>query len=112
MIGDVVGILDALGVERADVVGHDWGAGIGWTLASVVPQRVQRYVALSVGRSADYFADMRQREMSWYMLLFLFEGVAEEALRRDDWALLRAWMRDPVDWTSSATSRTSPVPAP
>src|SRR6478672_2355545 len=97
VIGDVVGILDALGVERADVVGHDWGAGIGWTLASVVPQRVQRYVALSVGRSVDYFADMRQREMSWYMLLFLFEGVAEEALRRDDWALLRAWMRDPVD---------------
>ena len=97
LIGDLVGLLDALGVERADVVGHDWGAGIGWTLASVVPQRVQRYVALSVGRSADYFADMRQREMSWYMLLFLFEGVAEEALRRDDWALLRAWMRDPVD---------------
>ena len=62
-----------------------------------MPQRVQRYAALSVGRSADYFADMHQREMSWYMLLFLFEGVAEEALRRDDWALLRAWMRDPVD---------------
>lgn len=97
LVGDLVEILDALGVERADVVGHDWGAGIGWTLASVMPQRVQRYVALSVGRSADYFADVHQREMSWYMLLFLFEGVAEEALRRDDWALLRAWTRDPVD---------------
>ena len=97
LIGDVVGILDALGVERADVVGHDWGAAIGWTLASLLPQRVQRYVALSVGRSTDYFADMHQREMSWYMLLFLFEGVAEVALRRADWALLRAWMRDPVD---------------
>jgi hypothetical protein len=35
--------------------------------------------------------------MSWYMWLFLVEGVAEEALRRDDWALLRAWTRDPVD---------------
>jgi len=35
--------------------------------------------------------------MSWYMWLFLAEGVAEEALRRDDWALLRAWTRDPVD---------------
>ena len=31
------------------------------------------------------------------MWLFLAEGVAEEALRRDDWALLRAWTRDPVD---------------
>jgi pimeloyl-ACP methyl ester carboxylesterase len=35
--------------------------------------------------------------MSWYMWLFLVEGVAEEVLRRDDWALLRAWTREPVD---------------
>jgi pimeloyl-ACP methyl ester carboxylesterase len=97
LLADVLGVLDALDVERCDVVGHDWGAGIGWVLASVAPQRVQRYVALSVGHSADYFGDIRQREMSWYMLLFLFEGVAEEALRRDDWALLRTWLRDPVD---------------
>ena len=97
LLADVLGILDAVGVERADVVGHDWGAGLGWVLASLAPQRVQRYVPLSVGRSTEYFLDMRQREMSWYMLLFLFEGVAEEALRRDGWALLRAWMRDPVD---------------
>lgn len=97
LIGDVVGILDALGVERADVVGHDWGAGIGWMLASLLPQRVQRYAALSVGHPTDYFADLRQREMSWYMFLFLFEGVAEEALRRADWEFLRTWLRDAVD---------------
>ena len=97
LVADVLGVLDTLGAQRADVVGHDWGAGIGWVLASVAPQRVQRYVALSVGHSADYFADVRQREMSWYILLFLFEGVAEEALRRDDWALLRGWLRDAVD---------------
>jgi pimeloyl-ACP methyl ester carboxylesterase len=56
LVGDVVGILDALGVERADVVGHDWGAGVGWALATMVPQRVQRYVALSVGHPATYCA--------------------------------------------------------
>jgi pimeloyl-ACP methyl ester carboxylesterase len=96
LVGDVVGILDALGLERADVVAHDWGAGIGWALATLVPQRVRRYVALSVGHPASYFADPRQRAMSWYMLLFLFEGVAEEELRRDDWAMLRG-LDDPVD---------------
>jgi pimeloyl-ACP methyl ester carboxylesterase len=97
LVGDVVGILDALGVERADVVGHDWGAGVGWALATMVPQRVQRYVALSVGHPASYFAEMRQREMSWYILLFLFDGVAEEELPRDDWAVLRSWLRGAVD---------------
>ena len=38
-------------------------------------------------------APLEQREKSWYMLLFQFEGVAEELLERDDWALLRTWLR-------------------
>jgi pimeloyl-ACP methyl ester carboxylesterase len=97
LVDDVLGILGALGVDRVAVVGHDWGAGIGWALASLYPQRVRRYAALSVGHPAHYFVDLRQREMSWYMLLFLVEGVAEEMLSRDDWALLRDWTRHPVD---------------
>jgi pimeloyl-ACP methyl ester carboxylesterase len=96
ILGDVVGILDALGVERTAVVGHDWGASIGWALSGLHPERVTRYAALSVGHPGGYFTDLRQREMSWNMLLFLHNG-AEEWLRRDDWALLRAWMRNPVD---------------
>ena len=45
---------------------------------------------LSVGHPAGFFTDpVQQRERSWYMLFFQFEGVAEEALRRDDWALWR-----------------------
>jgi pimeloyl-ACP methyl ester carboxylesterase len=39
---------------------------------------------------------MRQRELSWYMLWFLFEGVAEEALPRDGWALTREWLSSPL----------------
>ncbi len=37
-------------------------------------------------------AGMAQREKSWYMLLFQFEGIAEEWLSADDWANLRAWV--------------------
>ncbi|MGQ0575473.1 MAG: alpha/beta fold hydrolase [Pseudonocardia sp.] len=97
LVGDVLGILDRLGIERAAVVGHDWGAGLGWTLASLVPERVTRFAALSVGHASGYLSSMRQRQLSWYMLWFLFEGVAEEALPRDDWALLREWLGSPVD---------------
>jgi pimeloyl-ACP methyl ester carboxylesterase len=92
LVGDVLGILDALEVDRADVVGHDWGAALGWALAAFAPQRVRRFVALSVGHPSGYFDSLRQREMSWYMLFFLFPGVAEEALPRDDWAFLRTWL--------------------
>ncbi|MGH8901179.1 MAG: alpha/beta fold hydrolase [Egibacteraceae bacterium] len=98
LVGDVVGILDALGVERATVVGHDWGAALGWTLAAMVADRVERLVALTVGHPNGFFADpFGQRQLSWYILFFLFPGVAEEALRRDDWALYRTFSRGDGD---------------
>lgn len=98
LVGDMLGILGALGVERASVVGHDWGSALGWALAAFAPERVQRLAALSVGHPAGYFTDtMAQREMSWYMLFFLFPGVAEDALRRDGWALLRSLLREQGD---------------
>jgi pimeloyl-ACP methyl ester carboxylesterase len=90
LVGDVLGMLDALGIERATVVGHDWGAAVGWALAAVMPARVTRLVALTVGHPSGFFADpMGQRERSWYMLFSQHTGVAEEALRRDDWRLFR-----------------------
>nr|WP_198349343.1 MULTISPECIES: alpha/beta hydrolase [Ramlibacter] len=44
---DVVGLADAAGAGRFSVVGHDWGAAIGWHLATVYPERVQRLVVLN-----------------------------------------------------------------
>ncbi len=72
---DVTSILDALSIERAHVVGHDWGAAVGWATASFAPERVDHLVALSVGHPSSFgSAGMTQREKSWYMLLFQFPG--------------------------------------
>ncbi|MGQ0529757.1 MAG: alpha/beta fold hydrolase [Panacagrimonas sp.] len=46
---DLVGLLDALSVERAHIVGHDWGGALGWAMASLLPQRVLRFVTMAVG---------------------------------------------------------------
>jgi pimeloyl-ACP methyl ester carboxylesterase len=98
LVGDVLGILDALGAQQVSVVGHDWGAAVGWALAMFAPQRVQRLAALSVGHPAGYFTDtMTQREKAWYVLFFQFAGIAEDALRRDDWALFRVFLREQGD---------------
>ncbi len=87
--GDMVAVLDRLGVERAHVVGHDWGAALAWGMASLLPDRVDHLVALAVGHpSAFAAAGLEQRQRSWYMLLFQFEGVAEQWLRADGWANL------------------------
>src|SRR4051794_2802250 len=90
-VADMLAILDALDIERAHVVGHDWGAGVAWSLALMAPERVDRLAVLSVGHPAAYGArTLADREKAWYMLLFQFPE-AEELLRRDDWALLREW---------------------
>src|SRR5262245_32468340 len=107
ILGDIVGVLDRLRIERAHVVGHDWGAAVAWALAALLPDRVDRLVALSVGHPAAFrAAGLAQREKSWYMLLFLFEGVAERWLSDDDYANFRAWSRHPdVDAVISELSR-------
>jgi len=93
---DALAVLDALDVERAHVVGHDWGAAVAWGLAAHGgPARVRSLTALAVGHpgTSDRL-DVRQRELSWYMLLFQFADVAERWLAEDDWAGLRALTRD------------------
>ena len=92
LIGDVTGLLDELGLERAAVVGHDWGAGLAWSVAMARPERVSELAVISVGHGGTAAAaGLRQREMSWYMLWFLFPGVAEQVLPREDWAFYRRW---------------------
>ena len=93
LVGDVTGLLDVLGLGRAAVVGHDWGAAVAWRVAMFAPERVERLVALSVGHPlAGVAAGLPQRRLSWYVLWFLFPGVAERALPTDDWALYRRWI--------------------
>eukprot|EP00250_Pteridium_aquilinum_P016701 c23243_g1_i2 orf=135-1064(-) len=48
IVGDLIGLLDALQVEKAFVVTHDWGAIIGWQLCLLRPDRVIALASLSV----------------------------------------------------------------
>lgn len=91
-VSDVVGILDALGIDTADVVGHDWGAAVAWFTASLYPDRVRKLVILSVPHPLVP-PTLRQREMAWYQLFFQFEGIAEAWLQQDNWALFRQFAR-------------------
>src|ERR1700732_1350028 len=48
LAGDVLAILAELGIGKAHVVGHDWGAALAWALASFVPDNVDHLAVLSV----------------------------------------------------------------
>jgi len=86
LAGDVMAVLADAGVERAHVVGHDWGAALAWAIASLAPGTVDHLAVLSVGHPSTFRRTLEQRQKSWYMLLFQFEGVAERWLTENNWA--------------------------
>jgi pimeloyl-ACP methyl ester carboxylesterase len=92
LLKDVSGILRALGLPRVHVVGHDWGAALAWMFAVTRPNRVDHLVAISVGHPGNFAPrSLRQMQLSWYILLFQFPGLAEELIPQDDWRFLKGW---------------------
>jgi pimeloyl-ACP methyl ester carboxylesterase len=76
LTADVLRIADALGAERFHLVGHDFGAVIGWQVAARHPERLASYTSLSVGHPIPYldaYADPsgEQRERSSYFAWFV-----------------------------------------
>ena len=86
-------LMTAMDVPRADVVGHDWGANVAWTLAAWHPDRVRSLTAVSVPHptayTVAYRVDPEQKERSAYIRLFWQPGKAEEVLLADDARRLR-----------------------
>lgn len=74
LAGDVTGLIQNLGFEKAHVVGHDWGGVIAFWLPVVAPERVEKLVVLNAPHPARFQEELlhspRQRRMSWYMAFF------------------------------------------
>jgi pimeloyl-ACP methyl ester carboxylesterase len=88
LAGDVLALMDALGVQQAAVAGHDWGAPVAWHAGMLRPDRVRAVIALSVPYrprgSSQPTAAMRARiGDAYYMLYFQEPGVADAELARD-----------------------------
>lgn len=99
IMGDVLSILDTLGIESTMVIGHDWGAALAWLLTAYHPQRVEKLVALSVGcPGTSGTSSLVQRERSWYMYFFQNKDTAEAWLQHDNWKLFREWGRGDGDY--------------
>ncbi len=98
MTADVAGLLDALGEEKAVVVGHDWGAPIAWHCALLYPQRVPAVAALSVPYrprpSLPPIQRLRQvfAGRFFYILYFQEPGLAEAELEADVRRSLRVFI--------------------
>jgi pimeloyl-ACP methyl ester carboxylesterase len=94
LVGDVIGLLDALGEEQAVVVGHDGGAPVAWHTSLLRPDRVRGVVGLSVpcvprGPVSLLTAMREALGEGFYMQYFQAPGVAETELEQDPRASLR-----------------------
>ncbi len=87
--GDVIALLDHLDIKKVSVIGHDLGAVVGWLLAIHHPERLIRYVAVSVGHPRAYRSGIEQKLRAWYALGFQFPFVSEGTVRMFDWYVLR-----------------------
>ena len=92
-VADAVALLDELDIDRAHVVGHDWGALVAWHLAADFPDRVDTLTAVSVPHAAAFTDaiehDEDQRQRSSYVGLFRRAGRAEDLLLEDDGRRMR-----------------------
>ncbi|MDA9497096.1 alpha/beta fold hydrolase [Bradyrhizobium sp. CCBAU 11357] len=94
LVGDMVGILDALGESHAVIVGHDWGASVAWQAALTRPDRFRAIAALSVpfrprGKTLPTSLMPRTENAQFYQLYFQEPGKAEAELERDPRATIR-----------------------
>jgi pimeloyl-ACP methyl ester carboxylesterase len=98
LIADLAGILDALGIERVKLIGHDWGAVISWSFAMAHPERVERYAALSVGHPAAYASGpLEQKLKGWYVVMFQLRGITEWLIKAGGWASFRKFAAHPEE---------------
>lgn len=91
LVGDVVALLDAAGLARAHVVGHDWGGGVAWMLATSRPERVASLTVLSTPHPTALrwaFTNSNQWQRSWYMLAFQLPLLPELVMSRRMGAIL------------------------
>jgi pimeloyl-ACP methyl ester carboxylesterase len=98
LVADLVGMLDALGLEQAVFVGHDWGSMPAWYAGAYAPDRVAGAASLCTPYFTPGEVDLIEaynetRGTNHYMATFQEPGVGEAMLERDVEATFRALIR-------------------
>ena len=85
LAADVAALVNALGHDRAHVVGHDWGGAVAWTVALEQPQVVEKLVVLNCPHPKPFAkalrSNLRQLGRSWYMFFFQIPWLPEAIVR-------------------------------
>ena len=69
--------MDALGIKKAHIIGHDWGSAVAWAFAALYPDRTLDLISISVGHPSNYMSGDHlgdQKQKSWWAV-YLFQRV-------------------------------------
>ncbi|WP_051468422.1 alpha/beta fold hydrolase [Actinomadura oligospora] len=98
---DVIALLDALDLDRVRVIGHDWGAWVGFILAIESPERVSRFVAVNMTHPwPEHLKLMPNLWRMWHTALLEYPPIGRLVLRGRRFVrfLLRHWAADATLW--------------
>ncbi len=101
LIADVHGLLDALDLDTATFVGHDWGAFVLWNMAMLAPERIERLVILNIPHyprpPVDPIGIMRERlGNNFYIVNFQDSDEADRVFGADPRHFIDRMMRKNV----------------
>ena len=92
LVEDIIGLIDALGYEKVNLVGHDWGAIVAWTLAIRHPERLHKLSIMNAPHPAVMrrflTRDLNQFRRSWYAMFFQLPWLPEFTLSINHWQRL------------------------
>ncbi|HEY5729833.1 MAG TPA: alpha/beta hydrolase, partial [Anaerolineales bacterium] len=97
LVEDIIGLIDALGYEKVNLVGHDWGAVVAWRLAIKYPEQLHKLSIMNAPHPAVtkkfLSRDFEQMRRSWYMMFFQLQWVPETILSTDNWRVITNTLR-------------------
>jgi epoxide hydrolase 4 len=95
---DIIGLADALDLGQFQIVGHDWGASVGWWLATHHSERIERFAALNAPHPSVWIEAMRtlpeQRQKSRYVRAFRIPWLPEFLMRQRNFKALADALRE------------------
>lgn len=92
LANDIVALIEGENLEPVHLVGHDWGAIVGWHLAANRPELLSTFTAVSVPHPLTFARSVftsDQLRRSWYGALFQLPAIPEWFLARDDGFVFR-----------------------
>lgn len=92
---DAVALIEALGEQKAFIVGHDWGAVSAYIAATLQPERVSGIVTAAIPHLRHFLMRPTPAQFyrSRYMALFQLRGISERLVAADDFKWLRQLIR-------------------